>query len=80
MTIYPESWMYTAAAEDAIANAVEAGYKWTECHECGGKGFWCKDGETLDCPLCGAKIDGPMSEANIQAMMDDAGWTDGLRD
>jgi hypothetical protein len=56
MPEYPESWMYTAAAHDALANAVEAGWKWTRCPKCGGEGYWAREGETWPCPLCDAPL------------------------
>lgn len=49
--------MYTAAAEDAIANAVDMGYECVECPYCERSGPWMHKTETsVECPLCGAII------------------------
>jgi ribosomal protein S27E len=57
MTQYAESWQYTAAAEDAIENAVEMGYECVDCPSCDRGGPWLHKTETsVECPLCGAII------------------------
>ena len=57
MDVYPESWMYTAAAEDAIENAVEMGYECVDCPSCDRGGPWLHKTEaSVECPLCGAII------------------------
>jgi len=57
MTQYAESWQYTAAAEDAIENAVELGYECVECPACERSGPWLhKTESSVECFLCGAII------------------------
>ena len=46
-------------AEDAIANAVDAGFQYVECTNCGGGGYWYRDGEANPCPLCDAELVSP---------------------
>lgn len=70
MDVYPESWMYTAAAEDAIANAVDIGYECVECPYCERSGPWLHKAESsVECPLCGAIIKKTVSDGMMLLTM-----------
>jgi hypothetical protein len=43
-------------AADAIANAVDAGWRYVTCPGCGAEGWWGREAETTACPLCDAAI------------------------
>lgn len=44
-------------AEDAIANAADAGWQYTECPHCGEGGWWGRQERVEACPLCGGLLE-----------------------
>ncbi len=42
--------------EDAVANAIDAGWLFTRCPHCGAEGHWARNDRTTICPLCDGDI------------------------